>query len=595
MCGTPTFQREHSTPLRRGFPLSFDSLSLRHVVHDLRDTLLHGSIRHVAQLDATSIAVKITKAGKTQFLMMSAHARHARTHLIERPSAEKRQSYFADFLMTHIGRGTISGIEQLGWDRVLKITIKPQTDMPIESQSRILIGEFMGKHSNIILVDESTGKILQSIKHIDETLSRHREILPGVIYTPPPKPAKLDPLKLDYETFVTLVENNSEVDWLCLFNQVDGLSPTLAKELLFRADKPNCAEKLWTAYKEIRAYFNPPHGNPLVLVSPKDRSDAIAVSPLPLHQFHGMDSLTFNTMSEALESFCEMVVIRETIQSEQRTLSQVLEKLLDAHDRKIVRLKQDLANAEQAEDYRIKGELLTGNLHRIQRGTVSVEAQNYYTQELKQIEIELDPQRSPSENAQGYFKRYTKAKRGRAVISQLLAESHAEQKVLQSYVSEVRQAETVDKFDAIREQFVKKGWIKERKNGRPKQRTASSTFQKFTSPDGFQIYVGRNSKENDLLLRRIASGRDMWLHTKQIHGSHVLIRNPENKPGIPMPTLLQAAQIAAFFSKGKHASHVPVDYTWARYVVKPKGSAPGYVHYSREKTLYVEPGLPDTR
>ena len=575
--------------------MSFDSLALRHLIHDFREKLLHGSIRHVVQLDATSIALKIAKADKTQYLMMSAHARHARTHLIERPSAGKKQSYFADFLMTHIGRGTISGIEQIGWDRVLKITIKPQSDTLLESPSRVLIGEFMGKHSNIILADESTGKILQSIKHIDETMSRHREILPGVTYIPPPQPAKLDPLMLDCATFVTLIENNSVVDWRCLFNQIDGLSPTLAKELLFRADDSSCAEKLWATYKEIRAYFNPPYGNPTVLVSPKDHTDPVAVSPLPLHQFHGAGNLTFDTMSEALNVFYEMVVIKETIQSERRTLRQALDKLLDAANRKIARLKHDLANAEQAEDYRIKGELLTGNLHRIQRGTASIEAQNYYAPGLNNIEIELDPKLSPSENAQGYFKKYTKAKRGRSVISQLIAESQAEQKVLQSYVSEIQQAKTADELDAIREEFVKKGWVKERKSGRSKRRTAGSTFQKYTSPDGFQIYVGRNSKENDLLLRRVASGRDMWLHTKQIHGSHVLIRNPENKPGIPMPTLLQAAQIAAFFSKGKHASHVPVDYTWARYVVKPKGSAPGYVHYSREKTLYVEPGLPETR
>lgn len=575
--------------------MSFDSLALRYVVHDLREALLHGSIRHVSQLDATSIALRITKAGKTQFLMMSVHARHARTHLIERPVAEQKQSYFADFLMTHIGRGTILGIEQLGWDRVLKITIKPISDVPIESQPRVLIGEFMGKHSNIILADESTGKILQSIKHIDETLSRHREILPGATYTPPPQPAKLDPLKLDYETFVTFIENNSEIDWRCLFNQIDGLSPTLAKELLFRADKPNCAEKLWSAYKEIRAYFYLLQGNPLVFVNSSNLNAPIAVSPLPLRQFHKTDNLEFDTMSEALNSFYEMVVTKESIQSKQHTLRQVLEKLLDAANQRIVRLSQDLANAEQAEDYRIKGELLTGNLHRIQRGAASIETQNYYAPELNKIEIALDPTLSPSENAQGYFKKYTKAKRGRTIINQLITESCAKRDILQSYVSEVQQAETADKLGAIHEEFIKKGWIKEKKTGRSKQQTASSSFQKYTSPDGFQIYVGRNSKENDLLLRRVASGRDMWLHTKQIHGSHVLIRNPENKPGIPMPTLLQAARIAAFFSKGKHANHVPVDYTWARYVVKPKGSAPGYVHYSREKTLYVEPRLPGTR
>jgi len=290
-----------------------------------------------------------------------------------------------------------------------------------------------------------------------------------------------------------------------------------------------------------------------------------------------------------------MVVTKETVQSKRHTLHQALEKRLDTADRRLVRLTEDLANAEQAEDYRIKGELLTGILHRIQRGTASIETQNYYAPGLNKIEIALDPKLSPSENAQGYFKKYTKAKRGRTVINQLIAESHAEQKILQSYVSEVQQADTLDKLDAIRDEFTKKGWIKEKKIGRSKQQTESSTFQRFTSPDGFQIYVGRNSKENDLLLRRVASGRDMWLHTKQIRGSHVLIRNPENKPGIPMPTLLQAAKIAAFFSKGKHASHVPVDYTWARYVVKPKGSVPGFVHYSREKTLYVEPGLPGTR
>lgn len=575
--------------------MSFDSLVLRHVAHDLRDALLHGSIRHVVQLDATTIAVKVTKAGMSQYLVMSAHARHARAHLIERLPAGQKQSYFAEFLMTHIGRGTISGIEQLGWDRVLQLTIMPQSDEPVESKSRILIGEFMGKHSNIILSDGATGKILQSIKHVDETLNRHREILPGVIYAPPPRQEKLNPLKLDYEAFVALVENNPEVNWRCLFNAIDGFSPTLARELLARTENPNSAGELWTAFKEIRAYFNPPSGNPILHVSPKDHDDPVAVSPFTLQQFCGMDYVEFNTMSEALNSFYEMIDTNETIQSKRHTLCQALEKLLTVVDRRIDRLNHDLANAEQAEDYRIKGELLTGNLHRIQRGLTSIETQNYYAPGLNKVEIALDPKLSPSENAQGYFKKYTKAKRGRAVINQLIAESYAEQKVLQSYASEVQGAETADKLDAIHKEFIKKGWIKEKKKGRSKQQAANSTFQKYTSPDGFQIYVGRNSKENDLLLRRVASGRDMWLHTKQIHGSHVLIRNPENKPGIPMPTLLQAAKIAAFFSKGKHASHVPVDYTWAKYVVKPKGSVPGYVHYSREKTLYVEPGVPNTR
>ena len=222
----------------------------------------------------------------------------------------------------------------------------------------------------------------------------------------------------------------------------------------------------------------------------------------------------------------------------------------------MLRLNRDLANAEQAEDYRIKGELLTGNLHRIQRGSASIETQNYYAPELNKIEIALDPKLNPSENAQVYFKKYTKAKRGRAVLKQLIAESYAEQKVLQSSMSEVQNAETLDKLDTIREEFVKKGWMRKRRMDGQNTKLQAVRFKSTPRPPGFQIYVGRNSKENDLLLRRIASGRDMWLHTKQIHGSHVLIRNPENKSGIPMPTLIQAAQIAAFFSKG----NMPVTY-----------------------------------
>ncbi len=583
--------------------MSFDSLALRLVTDELRHTILNGTIRHIEQLNPHSIVLKISKSTQTHFLLISTHSIHARAHLIERPPKGQSRSHFADFLIKHVMRGQITAVEQVGLDRVLKLTIEPTSDI-LETSPKSIIAEFMGKHGNIILVDEASGNILESIKHIDETMSRYREVLPGLPYTPPPQQNKWHPLKLDQETFVSLVENR-EVSWRFLFNQIDGLSPTLAKEIIARAGDQSTSANLWEAYQQVVAYFQTARSSPQVLIesddSPKqsqseksayleDKDKVVAVSVLKLAQFPNTESRLFETMSEALSAYYDAVIRDETMQSERNALRQVLDKMSAALERKQVSLRQDLANAEQAEDYRIKGELLTANLHQVERGQAVIEVQNYYSPDLSELSIELDPQLNPSDNAQQYFKRYTKAKRGVSVIHRLIADNEAEQEVLNAYVSEVEAAKGLKELRAIQSEFVKKGWIKDTKR-QSKQSESAGAFRKYTSPDGFQIYVGRNSKENDLLLRRIASSRDMWLHAKQIHGSHVVIRNPENKPGIPMPTLLKAARIAAFFSKAQHASYVPVDYTWFRYVVKPKGTASGFVTYTHEKTLYVEPSL----
>ena len=587
--------------------MSFDSLALHLVTDELRHTMLNGTIRHIEQLNPHSIILKISQPTANHFLLVSTHSIHARTHLIERPPKGQPRSHFADFLMKHVMRGQITAIEQVGLDRILKLTIAPRSDV-LETSPKSIIAELMGKYSNIILVDEASGNILESIKHIDETMSRYREVLPGLTYTPPPQQDKWHPLELDRGTFVSLV-GDREVGWRFLFNQIDGLSPMLAKEIIARAGAYPTPAHLWEAYQGVVECFQSSCGRPQVLIEAggsvkqlqsddntnnhtylKEADKVVAVSALKLAQFPNTQSRFFKTMSEALSAYYDAVIRDETMRSERNTLRQVLDKMSAALDRKQASLQRDLANAEQAEDYRIKGELLTASLHCAERGQTAIEVQNYYSPELSTLLIELDPQLSPSENAQQYFKRYTKAKRGVSVIHRLIADNEAEQEVLQAYASEVKVAKGLKELRTIQSEFLKKGWIKETKR-QSKQTESAGAFRKYTSPDGFQIYVGRNSKENDLLLRRVASSQDMWLHAKQIHGSHVIIRNPENKPGIPMPTLLKAAQIAAFFSKAQHSSYVPVDYTWFRYVVKPKGTAPGFVNYTHEKTLYVEPSL----
>lgn len=573
--------------------MSYDSLALRFVTHELRQTLLGGTIRHIEQANPHTFSFKIVHAAQTHWLTLSAHSVHARAHLIQRPPPGQKQSYLGDFLTTHLRRGTITAIEQLGWDRILKITIQPISDEAIQPSPKAIIAEFMGKHSNIILIDAAEDRILECLKHIDETINRHREVLPGETYCLPPQQEKLDPLILDKATFTELFLSPDSAPslspttarWRQLFNEIDGLSPMLAQEIVARAEQT----ELWEAYQQVIACFDPRHAAPQLLM---EGTVPIAASSMPLHQFPNATCQMFETMSEALTAYYDAITLKENMASEQRTLTQALEKQQNLLHRKANGLCADLERAEKSEDYRIQGELLLANLHNITRGQKQVELQNYYSPQLEMLLISLNPEQTPSENARTYFKKYTKAKRGYSLIQQRLAELEAEKEVLRVYQTKVESADTLDALRALHTEFIENGYLSAQQRGKRQQQTSEGPFRKYTSTNGFQMYVGRNSQSNDLLLRQIAKPRDMWLHAKQIHGSHVIIRNPENRPDIPMPTLLQAAQLAAYFSKAHHASHVPVDYTWARYVVKRKGNVAGYVHYTREKTLYVEPALP---
>ena len=568
--------------------MSFDSLALRIVTQELREVLLGGTIRHIEQANAHTLSFKIGRVNETHWLTVSAHSVHARAHLIQKPPPGQKQSYLADFLTTHLRRGTITDIEQLGWDRILKITVQPVSDEPIQPSPKAVIVEMMGKHSNIILIDATDDRILESLKRIDESMSRHREILPGETYTLPPQQTKVDPLTLDAVAFTELFDGQTDVSWRQIFNKIDGFSPTLAKEVVARAAET----ELWSAYQQVIAYFDPKNVSPRLLI---DGEEPIAASALPLQQFPHASWQTHDTMSDVFSAYYDAITLKENMASEHRTLTQALTKQKELLQRKTKALQADLDRAEKAEDYRIQGELILANLHAITRGQEQVELQNYYSPELEKLSIPLNPEQSPSENAQTYFKKYTKAKRGRSRIQQLISDLDADQETLELYVSELASADTLEALQKLRSEFVQNGYLKAPQRGKQKQEVSEGPFRRYTSTNGFQMYVGKNSQSNDLLLRQIAKPSDMWLHAKQIHGSHVIIRNPENRPDIPMPTLLQAAQLAAYYSKAHHASNVPVDYTWARYVVKRKGNVAGYVHYTREKTLYVEPAVPSSK
>jgi predicted ribosome quality control (RQC) complex YloA/Tae2 family protein len=330
---------------------------------------------------------------------------------------------------------------------------------------------------------------------------------------------------------------------------------------------------------------------PTVITKDADKQGVLAVSTIDLQQFHDSHAINFPTISDALEFFYQRLIAKESLLTEKAAILQAVKKRYEALQQKHKSLDRQLKIAENADDLKLKGELLIANLYRIKRGQKEVSLQNFHDPDGDEITIHLDEKLRPSGNAQRYFEEYKKAKRSKDVLARLVSKNQTALESLQKVTEETQKTQDLSVLAAIRDDLVRKGIIKEKSTGarRTPKKEATPLFRRFSSSDGFQIYVGRNKKENELLIKREAGKNDMWLHAKQIEGPYVIVRNPERRPDIPRRTLLEAAIIAAHFSKARHSGTVPVDYTWAKYVTKPRGAKPGFVIYTHEKTLFVSP------
>ncbi len=567
--------------------MSFDSLTLRSVIAQLRKSVIEGKILSIIQSSPLEFSLRIATQEHSHNLLFSIHPAHARVHLTaEHPKLTKRW-HFADFLQKHIQDGNITSIEQVDFDRIIRIHISPQTEI-LNPVSKILIGEFMGKHSNVILTEESTNRILESMKHIDETMSRYRQILPGLDYVMPPVSQKLDLFSTDKQTFSAALTSGDGTLWKKLLNNFQGMSPLLAREIVARATDESI-ESVWNAFVSLMDDIQAEKFRPTVITRDSNGNDVLAVSPMALRQFHDSHAISFPTISHALEFFYRHRIAKESFLAEKAAILQATRKRYEALQQKHESLKQQLEVSESADELKLKGDLLIANLHRIKRGQKEVSLQNFYDPDGPEVTIQLDEMLNPSNNAQKYFGEYKKAKRSKDVLVKLVSKSQTAMDYMGKIIEDTEETEDLDVLETIRNKLEQRGVIKKQKGKEQKLREEVPLFRRFRSSEDFQIYVGRNDRENEILLKQESSKNDMWLHAKQIEGSHVIVRNPEKRPDIPKRTLLEAAIIAAYFSKAKHSGLVPVDYTWVKYVNKPRGGKKGFVTYTHEKTLFVSP------
>ena len=559
--------------------MTLDGLTLRAILREL--AFLEGAkIEKVRQPQRDEILLILhTSQGKKQ-LVLSASAGDCRIHLTE----EKRQNpatapNFCMFLRKYIGGGRIERIYQPGLERIGAIDILAKDEMGVPVKYTLVV-EIMGKHSNIMLLDEK-GRILESARHISFDMSRVRQVLPGMAYEYPPTD-KADPVQGSEQTLADVLRGKIPPMSIC--KSVQGISPQVAEEILWQSSLPaealseSQARRLAVTIQEFVALDKT---QPCI----QKNQDGLPVfySVSPFHAYVEEGRVYFDTMNQAVDGY---YAIRRDLAALNARRAAML-KLIGKHTTRVAKkLKiqmETLAAAEKKDKYQVYGELLTANMYQIKRGAKSAEVINYYTNEP--IRIPLDEALSPSQNAAKYFKKFNKLKNGAVIAKKQAADYQEELAFLENLEYAIGAAESQEELADIDADLTKYGYGEGEK--KTKTRRTEPTFRKFVTEDGFTILAGRNSRSNDILTMKVAGPEDIWFHGRNLPGSHVVLFTEGKEP--TDQALVAGAVIAATLSKAKNAGKADIDYTRRGNVWKANGARPGMVLYDGHRTLTVAP------
>ncbi|MGP4059756.1 Rqc2 family fibronectin-binding protein [Halobacillus sp. H74] len=559
--------------------MSFDGIVTRAITHELNETIQSGRIMKIYQPTETELVFTVRSQRKNHTLLLSAHPSYARFHLTEdQYNNPKEPPMLCMLLRKHLIGGFIESIEQVSMERIVKFQVRTRNEVGDETLKTLVI-EVMGKHSNLLLIDEEEGHMLDSIKHLPPSQNRHRTIMPGQPYKLPPEQGKINPVELEPETFIKKLDFNSGKMDKQILNIVMGFSPMMTKEIVHQAGLGG-ANAYMEAYRNIRNRILEHDYEPQVHLA--DREQFYVV---PLQAFTE-EVENYATVSQMLDDYYSGKAERDRVKQQAGDLHRFLKNERDKNLRKIKKHQGTLKKSESAAEYQRLGELLTAHMHLVKTGDSEVTVIDYYDPDQSEMTIELNPNKSPSDNAQNYFQTYQKMKKSKEVVQKEITKAEDEILYFERLLQQVESAREED-IEEIREELREQGYLKRKpaSKGNKKNKPSKPSPESFESSDGTLIYVGRNNKQNEYLTNRLANKTDIWLHAKDIPGSHVVIRDEDPSED----TLFEAAQLAANFSKSSRSSTVPVDYTKIRHVKKPSGAKPGYVTYDHQQTLFVTP------
>ncbi len=572
--------------------MPFDGLVTSSITYGLNDKLTGGKIEKIYQPDTDEIILLIHIGKNNYKLLLSSGSSHARLHLITSSKSNPQNPMaFCMLLRKHIQNGRIISVLQRDSERIIEIAIESFNEMGF-SVSKKLIIEVMGKHSNIILIDTPSNRIIDSIKRIHSDINRYRQVLPGFQYVYPPDQGKISYFNLSEDTFLSFFagyidfntdlsgESDKETATKILLDSVQGISPVIARELCLKADS---VKHLYSLISELIGKIIIGDFSPMVYLN----SDGI---PVDFYCERLSDAagyyreVSFEDIQEAAEYFYDHKDSSNKMKQKSLDLVKTLSSNLDKLYLKKQKLSLDLLQAQDAEIFKVYGELILANIYAIKPKDTVAYVINYYNDES--VKINLDARLSASQNAQRYFKKYTKSKTAILEKTIQLDEASKDINYLESVLTHIDNAMTYEDIEEIRQEVIDGGYLKKKKNAFKVAKSKPAPYTHHSS-DGFKILIGRNNKENDILTFKTASNKDLWLHAKDIPGSHVVIITEGRE--VPDTTLREAAALAAYYSKARLSENVPVDYVQVRHVKKPAGAKPGMVIFVSNKTLYVNP------
>ena len=571
--------------------MALDGAFLYAVKQEL-SSLIGGRIDKVYQPSRDEIIIAIRSEGSTKKVLFSSGANCARVHLTETsPENPKTPPMFCMLMRKHLGGGKLLSIRQDGLERILYFDFECMNEIGDMVKVTVAI-EIMGRYSNIILIS-GEGRIIDAIRRVDAEMSRERMVLPGMTYTLPSKPEKISFLYSEKEEIkekLFSLHNNDLSK--CLVSTFEGISPLFARECVDRASgKDMTLEDLDEAtFDKLCDYIFSEREK---LLSGKCDFTVLTDENNNLKDFcftdikqYGnlMTSKTFSTAGETLDKFYSERDNSNRLKQRSADMIKFLSNTSERISRKLALQREELRECDLKDDLKLKGDLINANIWRLEKGQKKAVLENYYD-DNKEIEIALDERLSPAQNAQKYYSEYRKSVNAEIKLTELIEKGEKELIYIDSVLDSLMRSTTENEVLLLRQELAEQGYLR-LKGGKQKPPKELPPME-FVSSDGFKILVGRNNKQNDKLTLKTAEKTDIWLHTKDIPGSHVIICAEGNE--VPENTITEAAVLAAYHSKGKNSAQVPVDYVEVRFVKKPAGAKPGMVIFTNNRTLYIRP------
>ncbi|WP_019228519.1 NFACT family protein [Sedimentibacter sp. B4] len=576
--------------------MSLDGIFLHSIHNELNNKLLGARVDKIYQPDKNEIIISLRNSGENYKLLLTAASSSPRIHLTDVTRKNPEQPpMFCMLLRKHLTGAHITEVSQINMDRILEISFECKDELDTTVHKSLII-EIMGKHSNIIFINKNSRIIIDSIKRVAENVSSVRQVYPGLVYVTPPAD-KTNPLETDKEKFYEEVSSSFKGMYVYdfFYKNFLGMSPFISKEICFLAKINESTymgevselqkERLWAAFDSV--FEKTKKGEYTFNVFFDEKKQLFDFYCLDVEYLNSMDKKNYASPGNMLDDYYFEQDNKNKINQKVSSLLKSLNTKIDRDKKKVEKQRNELLNAEDRDKYRVYGELIIANLHMTPENH-KLKVVNYYDPEMKEITIPLDPKLNLNQNSQKFFKRYNKLKNAEEELQKFIETSLSEIKYLENILYSIESCETTEDLDDIYTELIAEGFMK-KKGKIKKSKEYKTEFTTYVSSKGHEIIVGKNNIQNDMLTFKIGKKEDYWFHAKDMPGSHVIIKT--NGDELEDDEYVEAAKVAAFYSKGKNSGFVEVDYTKKSNVKKPAGAKPGFVIYDTNYSMLVEPDI----